>query len=293
MPNAAQSANVSGFVCPSCGGHSARGTAAPSGAILAQCLLCSAEMIHPIPNAEDLRRYYSNSNFLSDYGRGLAEKYEEDPTEAKLRAEGFQTWLRSLGIQDSARVVDVGCSFGIYVVEFAKLGYDAWGIDPSPDAVAFMIKHGTNAYAGFIDDSTCPVKWADVINSSHALEHMTDPYRTLRQMFGMLTPGGIINLALPNWGGFVAEKKKFDWKWFSPPAHIHYFKPDVLATVLRRTGFEIVGMSTTSFESEVEEISALCRRTGTIDDSLRTAVREILNSSLIGEGLMVVGRKPS
>lgn len=209
-------------------------------------------MFWPIPSTEVLTAFYAAHNTFSEQGRAEAEAYLQDPAGVRTSVAGFGRDLGANGVSEGV-VVNLGCSYGPSVIEISRLGYEAWGVDLSPDAMDWLNANGGRGHCGTLDDF--PVPQIDALYSSHTLEHMADPYAVLRRAHKLLRPGGYMELALPNWGGLVAQSQMETWKWFTYPAHIHYFRLGPFLRVLTGMGFEIISAESSSLPHEPREVA--------------------------------------
>jgi len=85
----------------------------------------------------------------------------------------------------NGRIMDIGC--GAY-----KITPDAIGIDGRSTECAGMIKDGLSKFEPEFYET------ADVVYSSHVLEHMEDDYETLKEWTRLLKVGGTLILYLPD-----------------------------------------------------------------------------------------------
>ena len=94
---------------------------------------------------------------------------------------------------------------------------------------------GLDVYAAISDvRSLAPF---DSITLWHTFEHLTDPRATLGEIRGLLSPKGVLIIAVPNAGGLQA--RTFGAKWFhlDVPRHLYHFTRSSLANLLRSEGF--------------------------------------------------------
>jgi SAM-dependent methyltransferase len=105
-----------------------------------------------------------------------------------------------------ARYLDVGCGFGGCMVAFARLGYEAWGVDLDPVRVrmarANLTDHSLplNAHDWNFLDAGVPEKLGrfDLITCIDVIEHVLDVPKTLERVVSMLNPGGVVLFEIPN-----------------------------------------------------------------------------------------------
>lgn len=68
------------------------------------------------------------------------------------------------------------------------------------------------------------------------LERLPDPGAALGRVRGLLLPGGVVSIVVPDAGSRVARALGARW-WSVIPTHVHYFTRRSIATLLERSGF--------------------------------------------------------
>jgi 2-polyprenyl-3-methyl-5-hydroxy-6-metoxy-1,4-benzoquinol methylase len=137
----------------------------------------------------------------------------------------------------AGRLLDVGCAAG-YFLNAARLRYEVQGVELSRAAVAYArerlalnVFHGTLEAAALSDDSF------DVVTLIDVIEHLDNPRQTLRDIWRILKPGGLLYIVTPDVSSNVARLLGSKW-WGLRPAHVYYFSPKTLTALLNKTGFE-------------------------------------------------------
>jgi 2-polyprenyl-6-hydroxyphenyl methylase/3-demethylubiquinone-9 3-methyltransferase len=150
------------------------------------------------------------------------------------------------------RVLDLGCGGGLLAEEFARLGCDVSGVDPSARSVAVARRHacaqtlditylvGVGEALPFPDAAFDAVIYADV------LEHVRDMPRVVRQAARVLRPGGVflyetVNRTWLSW--LLVIKLLQDWPATRLlPAHLHahdaLVRPRELRHAMSQAGIE-------------------------------------------------------
>jgi SAM-dependent methyltransferase len=95
----------------------------------------------------------------------------------------------------------------------------------------------------------------DLVRMNHVLEHTYDPVGCLRQLKGVLRPGGLVHVSVPNPTGVSSMVFGRHW-WSLEPRHVVQFPPSRLHAVLEAAGFDVVGMAHQSSPRD------LCRSAG-------------------------------
>ncbi len=130
-----------------------------------------------------------------DYVAGYDAKAQFDPTE-DIEA------LQSLGLDASSSVIDIGSGTGVFALAAAETGAAVTAVDVSPAMVAAIEQRATDrsldnlrvVEAGFLSQRD-PGPYGFVF-TRNALHQLPDFWKVvaLRQMAGLLHPGGILRL---------------------------------------------------------------------------------------------------
>jgi 2-polyprenyl-6-hydroxyphenyl methylase / 3-demethylubiquinone-9 3-methyltransferase len=170
-----------------------------------------------------------------------------------VRLDYFTRVLRDLGVDPSGKtVVDIGCGGGLFAEEFARLGAQVIGVDPSAASLATARSHA--AAAGLRIDyregsgERLPLgdASADIACCVDVLEHVTDLDAVISETARVLRPGGVYLFDTINrtrTSRFVMIKLLQDWRltrWLPPNLHAweQFIHPDELRGILRRHQLE-------------------------------------------------------
>lgn len=150
-----------------------------------------------------------------------------------LRLEKMTRVLRKC---EPVSLLDFGCGWGEFLAVCARFGFLAFGIDLSParreggqvsifpDAQA--LRNNAGAPRAF-----------HVLTLFEVLEHLDEPYDTLRALADLVVPGGFLILETPDCTGVRSISSKTDYHLIHPLDHINAFTPKTLAGMARRAGF--------------------------------------------------------
>lgn len=196
------------------------------------CDTCGFYHVIPYPSADLLAHYYSS--------------YEMPTTQANL-AETARLLARNIG--KDALVVDIGCGDGAFLQEMHQLGFERLvGFDQSP-GIERAMKRGFGKFHRSSVEEFLAVKppgkgrVADVIVMVNVLEHVPEPLSLLRRLHGVLCPGALVCVTVPNdfsplQRAFLKVKGHRPW-FVCLPDHLNYFDFDTLSNALEKTGFEV------------------------------------------------------
>ncbi len=199
-----------------------------------RCPECQLVFLNPSPDDHALRSYY-NDGYEVDFKR-----YQQG---LRARSKGI---LQELGahLPRRGKLLEIGCSYGGFLAEARKLGWEVQGIELSEDASRYAReKLGVTVYTGTLEDQMiCLDGPFDAIALFHVIEHVRDPLGFLQLCCTLLCPGGLLVLKTPNVESLVARLAGPLWQWVSPPAHLVLFSPETLELLLHRAGYLPLGM---------------------------------------------------
>jgi SAM-dependent methyltransferase len=147
------------------------------------------------------------------------------------------------------RLLDVGCGQGQFVDAALRRGWDALGIDLSPEAVALCKQAGVPALHGDIHmPMLCPGTF-DVITLFEVIEHIWEPHGFLNRCAKLLKPGGILYITTPNFNSLDRRVLGSGWRVIHPE-HLIYFTPATLARfVSDNKSFTLLSLSSSGISN--------------------------------------------
>jgi tellurite methyltransferase len=125
-------------------------------------------------------------------------------------------------IAPGMRIVDAGCGGGRNLVYFFKHGYDIFGVDADPRAIASVRAIAARLAPSLpesnfrnepVEEMTFPDAFADVVLASAVLHFARDDDQfagMLRQMWRVLTPGGMLFSRLASDIGMESRVKRLE-----------------------------------------------------------------------------------
>ena len=173
-----------------------------------------------------------------------------------------------------AAALDVGCGGGILAEEFAGMGFQVTGIDPSELSLTTARQHaqamglsiqyreGTGESIPFADNAYPVVYCCDV------LEHVRDLPKVISEIYRVSKPGGVFFFDTLNRtfiSKLVAIKIWQEWKSmaFMPP-RLHewrmFIRPEELRGLLVQAGFEFKEFRGTSPDVSIPKMISLLRK---------------------------------
>jgi SAM-dependent methyltransferase len=144
------------------------------------------------------------------------------------------------------RLLDVGCGVGDLMAALERHGWDVVGLEPSRVACSHAAGRGLEVHCGTIDEAPWGDSTFDAIVFNHALEHIPNPEDALRRAAALLRPGGILAVAVPNFGSW--QRRLFGSRWFQLdlPRHLQHFDRGSLGSLATRAGLQPLEFRTAS-----------------------------------------------
>lgn len=159
--------------------------------------------------------------------------------------------LVSLAKSNPEYVLEIGCAAGQTLTYFKHRGakYVA-GVEISPEVatLANMRPEIDRVIVGNIETLHLdfPEQFFDLIVAGHVIEHLVDPWNTLRKLYSLLKPQGQLIGALPNIRNqSVILPLLLNGKWqyrnsgIMDWTHLRFFSHSTIAEMLTSTGFKV------------------------------------------------------
>lgn len=208
---------------------------------LVVCPQCKIVWVNPRPDEKQLLGFYPQTYWAEEGAgaeatpQGLAEKFQGIFIKKRL---GMMLKPVKRFVPKRGKLLDVGCGTGEITKSLKNMGYDASGIDFSPNAVEYARKvHNVHVDYGDFLEFPYQASTFDAVTLFGVLEHMPVPYKVLQRCFELLKPRGILIIKVPNISCLQFALFKKRWSGLMPPVHLYQFSPNSLSLMLKKTGF--------------------------------------------------------
>ena len=207
------------------------------------CQTCGFKHIYPIPSALELERFYREKYYKEIKPFPYAQVTEEyikkriEQTNRNCSYNEIFKQVKNLNKAKVQRMVDVGCGNNLLVRFFQDRNWEVFALEPSQDAAAFLRLFDIQVFDSPVEQiESTNIGKISFINLQFVLEHIVDPPLILEKLFGLLVPGGIIRISVPNdfSEGQMAYVENYceEFHWVCLPDHINYFTFDSLHNLL-------------------------------------------------------------
>lgn len=219
----------------------------PGSFAVATCTVCGSGRTLPGASPAQIAGYYPTS--YSPY-EPAARPIERVLSRLIRRWQGYRALRRRplsrLSVAPMARAVDVGCGRGDLAGYLVSKGWDMVGVEPSEQAATAARAEGVTVLTGVLGTVGLAERSFGAAVFQQSLEHTEEPLEDLRRILAALVPGGIVTVAVPNFGGRQARRFGTNWFHLDVPRHRTHFTPEGLRTVLERAGFTDIEVSSST-----------------------------------------------
>jgi SAM-dependent methyltransferase len=219
------------------------------------CLLCRANKTRPFIREGEwqyLRCVNCGLIFLEPQpSKGFLHSHYQDYLPTDL--QGIESWRKLMGqvfaksasliqqvIPLPGRLLDIGCGYGFFLEEMARLGWQVEGIEISATGIRYAReKLGLN-----VSDRPLPrPDWQDncydVITLFYVIEHLQNPRDVLREAHRLLRTGGLLLLRWPHTAPIARILRPWAkrMKLYQAPSHLFDFSPVTIYKILDQLDF--------------------------------------------------------
>lgn len=194
-----------------------------------RCLKCGLLYTSPRPADSEILAGYSR---MADEGF-MAETGARERTYRRLLKQ-----IAALRPGPPGRILDAGCSTGVFLKEARAAGWETEGIEPS----AWAAGRARELFGLKVHE--CPVAQApleagsfDVVTAWDVIEHMLDPMEDMRVLARALKPGGLFCASTHSIGSLAARLLRARYP-FLMAMHVTHFTPRTSRLLLEKAGIE-------------------------------------------------------
>lgn len=194
------------------------------------CCKCNFLFLHPVPDN------------LSDY---YPPGYHYIPKSISFLQSNYKTEQYKIEIinrfKKSGRLLEIGPSLGTFAYAAKCAGFEVSTIEMDEaccrylNEVAQIPTFRTNDPSHTLQS----LPDFDVIALWHVIEHLHDPWETLRQISSRLRPNGICILATPNRNAFQLRLMGKRWPHVDSPRHLYIFSVKAIEVFARNNKMDL------------------------------------------------------
>jgi len=184
-----------------------------------RCLKCGLGQTYPMPS--ELAPYYDGYHGAR---HGSSAQICINRRIAILRSSPRK--------REAGALLDIGCGDGSFLHAARERGWRVFGTELNPQQArqrGLYVVTDINEIA-----ESAPF---DCITLWHSLEHLRDPLNVLKTIRRLLSPTGVLLIAVPDSGGLQATLFGRKWVHLDVPRHLYHYGKTSLSMILQATGF--------------------------------------------------------
>jgi SAM-dependent methyltransferase len=156
----------------------------------------------------------------------------------------------SLGECANGSFIEIGCGDGSFLNHAQHVFKSVVGVEPSAKFADAASKQGHHVLRGYVtSDSLLTHEKFQYFASRQVFEHLPDPLDCLLGVKGMLTPGAIGLIEVPNGYKALASGRYFEFF----PDHVNYYSVNSLVALASAAGFNVLSCGP-SFKGDYLEL---------------------------------------
>lgn len=221
-----------------------------------RCDACSMVYLNPRLNVPATYAFY-NGEWTSIYNeqkfQGSSRALQLDNQINKQNIELINSHLTPK--ETPAELLEIGFGGGYFLRTAQSAGYDVRGIDVDTSNVARM-KPGFGDRVQNIDlyDAKFSDGQFDVVYMRDVFEHVPNPAPMLKEINRISKDGGLLYIEVPNIEGLIYSVVGERHVVIFGFAHLNYWAPRSLLTIVERAGYEVVDMVHESLDFTIVDI---------------------------------------
>jgi 2-polyprenyl-3-methyl-5-hydroxy-6-metoxy-1,4-benzoquinol methylase len=176
------------------------------------------------------------------YGRNYYFFARKDSREFHRIVEMYRRTIRVLDNEPiEKRCIDIGCGRGYFPAVLKQIGWEASGVEISPDAAEYgRGKFSLDVFTGTVEQfaGSSDARQFPLVTAIDVIEHVPSPDQFVAGAARIVAPGGWLIIDTPNGAAHNIAVKGVRWKGFNP-FHIYLFSIENLTTLLARHGMRV------------------------------------------------------
>jgi 2-polyprenyl-3-methyl-5-hydroxy-6-metoxy-1,4-benzoquinol methylase len=199
------------------------------------CPACRLVFLQPVP--DDLGRYYTSEYYLIP-----ADLAALDAASAfdQYKVDFIERFTQK------GRLLEIGPAWGYFAYRAKRAGFDVHAIEMDERCCRFL-RDTVGIEAIHSNDPVSAMESLgqfDAIAMWHVVEHLADPWRTLRAAAARLASGGTLVIAAPNPGAFQFRILGKAWTHVDAPRHVNLIPIRLLHEKLTGLGLSLIHVTT-------------------------------------------------
>ncbi len=199
----------------------------------------------PQPNAKQLPKYYETDDYIS-HTDSKKKGFEKIYQLVKKYSLNKKVSFINKEVTKKGFLLDIGAGTGDFLLAAKKNGWIVEGIEPNKNARNLAKEKKIILYDQI---KVVEGKKFDVITMWHVLEHIPNLEEHIKKLKNLLSPNGIIVLAVPNYKSYDAFFYKEFWAAYDVPRHLWHFSKKAIKLLFIKEDLKLIKTKPLKFDS--------------------------------------------
>lgn len=142
------------------------------------------------------------------------------------------------------RVLDVGCSVGLFMEVAQARGWQAVGLELGQKAYNYARGRGLDVRQQSLEEMPSDGESFEAVTAFSLMEHLNDPGSLVRAVRGWLKPGGVFAAISPNTYSLASMILREKMPTFDGRNHLQYYTVDSFRRLFEQNGYTVVHLDT-------------------------------------------------
>ena len=139
------------------------------------------------------------------------------------------------------KLIEVGSGLGYLLNFFKQDGWNVLGLEPNVGMCRYAeSEFGIKIIPTILEKAELEDRSADAVLMMHVIEHVSDPYSTLKEIYRILKPGGIFVMETPRYDTLMFKLLGKRERSLSCDGHIYFFTTSTLEKLATKAGFTVL-----------------------------------------------------
>ncbi len=204
-----------------------------------ECNECGLRFTDLVPCETVIGRYYQSTDYVShsDTKKGIINRLYHIARSFTLQQK--LNLVRKVTGKSVGMHLDVGSGIGAFVHKMERGGWSTIGVEPDEKARTIAAKKYNADVFPAEHFFTLPAGTYDAITMWHVLEHVHQLDKYILQAKSLLSKGGKLIFAVPNYTSKDAGVYKTEWAAYDVPRHLYHFSPESMRRLMKRHGLHV------------------------------------------------------
>ena len=214
-----------------------------------KCDACTLMFTQEVPRQDSIGAYYISENYIShsDTRKGIVNRLyhlvRKRTLSSKLKLVQHETGLQT------GNILDIGSGTGAFLQTMKKAGWNVTGLEPDEQARAKAAATYNLETLPAADLFNLPEGKFNAITMWHVLEHVHQLHEYVTRLKKLLSPGGKIFIAVPNYTSYDAGYYRENWAAYDVPRHLYHFSPQSMNVLMKMHGLNVMSIKPMWFDS--------------------------------------------